>query len=432
MERDTIFAQASAAGRAGVAVIRISGPKANVAIEALTGRPAPERSGLRRLLGRDGAVLDEALILSFPEGRSFTGELTTEIQGHGGYSAPAAIMRELARIDGLRLAEPGEFTRRALENGRLDLAQVEGMADLIAAETEAQRRLAMELMSGGLSARSSEWRRRLIRARALVEASIDFADEDVPEDVSPEVAELIDEVIAGIRGELAGAAAARRVREGFEVALVGAPNVGKSTLLNALAGRDVAIISEIAGTTRDVLEVRLDLNGLAVTVLDMAGMRATDERIERIGVDRAVARANNADMRVFLTLPDLPAPEFVARRDGDIVVRGKADLGGSECSETTVSGLTGEGVDALLGAIADELRKRAAGASLTAHIRQERALRDAAAGLEAAAKVLRADLGGELAAEELRRAVHALEFLVGRVDLEAVLDEIFAEFCLGK
>lgn len=432
MERDTIFAQASASGRAGVAVIRISGPRAVAAIEALTGRPAPERSGLRRIVGADGALLDEALILAFPEGKSFTGELTAEIQGHGGYSAPAAIMRELARIEGLRLAEPGEFTRRALENGRLDLAQVEGLADLIAAETEAQRRLAMGLMSGTLSARAGEWRRRLIRARALLEASIDFADEDVPEDVSPEVAELISEVAAGIRRELSGAAAARRVREGFEVALVGAPNVGKSTLLNALAGRDVAIISEIAGTTRDVLEVRLNLNGLAVTILDMAGMRATEDRIERIGVDRAVARANDADMRVFLTLPDLPAPGFVAKRDGDIVVRGKGDLGGGACSGMSVSGLSGEGVDALLGAISNELGKRAAGASLTAHIRQERALGDAAASLEAALGVMRADLGGELAAEELRRAVHALEFLIGRVDLEAVLDEIFAEFCLGK
>jgi tRNA modification GTPase len=342
-------------------------------------------------------------------------------------------MRELAEIEGLRLAEPGEFTRRALENGRLDLAQVEGLADLISAETEAQRRLAIGLMSGVLSDKAMSWRRDLIRARALVEASIDFADEDVPEDVTPEAAGLVAEVLASIRRELAGSAAAQRIREGFEVALVGAPNVGKSTLLNALAGRDVAITSEFAGTTRDVIEVRLNLDGLAVTVLDMAGMRSADDEVERLGVNRAVSRAEGADIRVFLSLPDAPADGFVARRKGDIEVWGKADLALGRTVGMAVSGVSGEGVSALLAAILEELKGRVSGASLAAHLRQEKALRQAEVRLAAAESLIGRGGGDtELVAEELRQALHSLEFLVGRVDLELVLDEVFAQFCLGK
>ena len=296
----TIFAQASAAGKAGVAVVRISGPQAFSAASQLCGSlPAPRQAGLRRLRSAAGEVLDEALVLCFSEKASFTGEETVELQTHGSVAVVNALLAELGTVDGLRLAEPGEFTRRALANGRLDLAQVEGLADLIASETEAQRQQALRLFSGGLGDLAAHWRERLIRASALLTVTIDFADEEVPVDVSPEVLELIAEVQTAMQAQVDGFGAAERIRTGYEVAIVGPPNVGKSTLLNALAGRDAAITSEVAGTTRDVIEVRMELAGLPVTLLDTAGLRETDDTVEKIGVARALERAKAADLRVF-------------------------------------------------------------------------------------------------------------------------------------
>ncbi len=337
----TIFAQASAAGKAGVAVVRISGPQAFSAASQLCGSlPAPRQAGLRRLRSAAGEVLDEALVLCFSEKASFTGEETVELQTHGSVAVVNALLAELGRIDGLRLAEPGEFTRRALANGRLDLAQVEGLADLIASETEAQRQQALRLFSGGLGDLAAHWRERLIRASALLTVTIDFADEEVPVDVSPEVLELIAEVQTAMQAQVDGFGAAERIRTGYEVAIVGPPNVGKSTLLNALAGRDAAITSEVAGTTRDVIEVRMELAGLPVTLLDTAGLRETDDTVEKIGVARALERAKAADLRVFLIESD-SKPEFDPAPD-DIVLTSKADLSGEKFG--AVSGKTGAGV----------------------------------------------------------------------------------------
>jgi tRNA modification GTPase len=341
-----------------------------------------------------------------------------------------AVLRALAEQPGLRLAEPGEFTRRALEHGVLDLAQVEGLADLIDAETEAQRRQAVRVLSGAVGRKVESWRRDLIRAAALLEATIDFADEDVPMDVSPEVLALIDGLTADLRKEAAGVSAAERIRDGFEVAIVGPPNAGKSTLLNQLAGREAAITSEIAGTTRDVIEVRMEISGLPVTFLDTAGLRETDDRLERAGIDRALARAEAADLRLFLT--DGTMPPGLKPSGEDIVVVGKSDTRSGYHGQA-VSGLTGQGVPELMQRVGEILQKRVGSAGALVRERHRVAVTTAIAALaESRAEVLRDDSRVELAAEHLRRAVGALDALIGRVDVDDLLGEIFASFCIGK
>ncbi len=423
---DTIYALASARGKAGVAVLRLSGPSAHAAASRLTGPlPALRQAGLRSLRWQ-GEVLDQALVLAFAEGASFTGEDVVELHLHGSVAVVQSVLRVLGQIEGLRLAEPGEFTRRALENGCLDLAQVEGLADLIDAETESQRRQALRVLSGAIGVRAEGWRARLIRAAALIEATIDFADEDVPVDVTPEVRALLQGVQAELAAELSGARASERIREGFEVAILGAPNAGKSTLLNALAGREAAITSDIAGTTRDVIEVRMDIQGLAVTLLDTAGLRETEDRVERIGIDRALQRAHAADLRVFLT-SDTPITG-VEPQPEDIVISGKADLTGQG-----VSGKTGQGIADLIDRIGEILQARVANAATVTRERHRLALDRTIRAMESATIEVEKGAGrAELAAAELRVAIRALESLVGRVDVENLLDEIFASFCIGK
>lgn len=426
---DTIYALATARGRSGLAVVRISGPDAVAAGLALCGSlPSPRVAGLRRLVW-GGELLDEALVVSFAEGASFTGEAVVELHCHGGPAVVGAVLRALAEQPGLRLAEPGEFTRRALENGVLDLAQVEGLADLIDAETEAQRRQAVRVLSGSVGRCVEGWRRDLIRAGALLEATIDFADEDVPVDVSPEVLALIDRLMDDLGREAAGVTAAERIRDGFEVAIVGVPNAGKSTLLNQLAGREAAITSEIAGTTRDVIEVRMEIAGLPVTFLDTAGLRDTEDRLERAGIERALARAEAADLRLFLTdgspLPLEPVGD-------DLVVLGKADTK-SGWSGLAVSGKTGLGVPELMARIGEILGERVGSAGALVRERHRVAVTTAIGALaESRAEVVRDDSRVELAAEHLRQAVRALDALVGRVDVDDLLGEIFASFCIGK
>ena len=425
---DTVFALASARGKAGVAVIRVSGDQAWVAAEALCGGlPAPRQAGVRRVR-HEGRVLDEALVLVFEAGASFTGEPCVELQIHGGTATVRAVLRALAAQPGLRLAEPGEFSRRALENGRMDLTQIEGLADLIDAETEAQRRQAIAVMSGDLGRKAQLWRADLVRASALLAVTIDFSDEDVPEEVSDEVVRLLSGVRDGVSRELAGALAAERIKDGFEVAIVGAPNVGKSTLLNALAGREAAITSDIAGTTRDVIEVRMEIHGLAVTLLDTAGLRLSDDRVEQIGIARGLDRARGADLRIFLKEGDEALP-LLPEKD-DIVVLAKGDLRSSE--GLAVSGKTGAGIDNLISRIGNVLGERVSGSSLVIRERQRSALLGAMASLESAQAVLRADAGVELAAAEIHAASVSLEMMIGKVGVEDLLEEIFSRFCIGK
>ena len=427
---DTIFAQATAQGRAGVSVVRISGRKAFDVATALTGPlPPSHKSGLRVVRNSGGEILDRALVLPFAGPASFTGEDVVELHLHGSIAVIQAVLAVLSEQSGTRLADPGEFTRRALENEKLDVAQLEGLADLIDAETEAQRKQALRVFSGHLGLLVEKWRTDLIRAAALLEATIDFADEDVPVDVTPEVSDLVSGVSEDLRREVEGSKIAERIRTGFEVAIVGAPNVGKSTLLNALAGRDAAITSEIAGTTRDVVEVRLQIRGLPVTMLDTAGLRESDDTIEAIGIERAIQRAGDSDVRIFLAAPDEALP--IIPVDGDIIVHPKADIFPN--LKNAVSGLTGQGVDDLVYRLGSELKNRSGSVGVATHERHRIAMIRALECLVEAQGIL--SQGAEcydIAAEELRAAIRALESVVGRIGVENLLDEIFSSFCIGK
>lgn len=425
---NTIFALATAQGRAGVAVVRLSGPAAVTAVGRICS-DVPQRRGLRTLHDLDGALLDEALVLRFDEGRSFTGESVVELHLHGSPAVVKAVLQVLGGMEELVPAEAGAFTRRALENGRLDLAKVEGLADLIDAETESQRKQAIRVFSGALGALADRWREKLIRAAALLEATIDFADEEVPVNVTPEVLALIVVVREEMAREAAGVKVAERLRDGFEVAIIGAPNVGKSTLLNRLAGRDVAITSDIAGTTRDVIEVQMDLDGLPVTLLDTAGLRDTDDHVERLGVARARARAAEADLRIYLISNEKDAPQDIG--PDDVLVWAKADI--YERTGLAVSGQTGAGLDALIAAVSDRLQDKVASVGIAMRERHRLALERAVADLHVVEAALHnQNAMTDLIAEDLRSAIRAVDSIVGRVDVEHVLDEIFASFCIGK
>lgn len=418
---DTIFAEASPPGRGGITVVRLSGPSARKAAEAFAG-PLPDarRSYLRKL--RDGDdLIDHALVLWFEEGHSFTGEEVAELHLHG---APVIADRLAQGLlsQGLRRAEAGEFTRRAFLNGRMDLAEAEGLADLLSAETEAQRKLAMKATDGELGKITDQLRHDLIRAGALIEASIDFADEEVPEEVPAEVYELIGRVRAQISEMLRRYPATERLRQGYEVAIIGPPNAGKSTLLNRIAQREIAIVSDIAGTTRDILELRTDLHGLPVTFLDTAGLRDSTDPVEAIGVQRATTRARGADIRIHLSENGLFTGELLK---GDLVVRSKSDV--SSGSELEISAMTGKGIAELLELVYDELRSRAADSGLIGHKRQAEALGRARADLEDIDEI-----APELLAERIRGANFSLAEVVGKIGAENYLDEIFSSFCIGK
>lgn len=424
---DTIFALASGRGRAGVAVMRISGPRAHWAASQLCVLPR-ERQAALRVLRAGGQAIDQALVISFTAPRSFTGEDVVELHLHGSIAVVAKLSEVLAGMQGLRMAEAGEFTRRAMDNGQLDLTQVEGLADLIDAESESQRKQALQVLSGAIAQKVGPWRSDLLRAAALIEATIDFADEDVPVDVTPEVLQLITDVKQDIVGEAERGAAASAIREGFEVAILGAPNVGKSTLLNALAQREAAITSDIAGTTRDVIEVRMTIGGLLVTLLDTAGLRDSDDVVESIGIARAKQRAEQADLRIFL-MQDADEVFDLPRRADDIVCLAKGDLRGG----AGISGKTGQGVEELLAEIAAKLSAKTAASGVFGRARHRLALTAASAALEQALEKLpHAASHPELVASEIRVALTALEGILGHIGVEDLLGEIFSSFCIGK
>jgi tRNA modification GTPase len=432
---DTIFAPATAPGRAAVAVVRLSGPQAGAALGRLCGRlPAPRRASVRRLRDAGGALLDEALVLWLPGPASYTGEDSVELHLHGGPAVVAGVLHALSAL-GLRLAEPGEFTRRAFENGRLDLAQAEGVADLIEAETDAQRRQALDQVGGRLSGAQARWREALIEALAVFEAAVDFPDEEIPVDVARRAAPVLSPLIGELRAAAAETERGERVRSGFRIALMGAPNAGKSTLLNALARREAAIVTATAGTTRDIIEVPLVLAGYKVILADTAGLRETTDEIEAEGVRRAQAWGAEADLRIWLrdgaaraaeALPGTPGPE-------DLVLVTKRDLVEVEPSGAgrAFSARLSDDLAWLEDVLADRVSAALGGAEPPAatRVRHRELLAEAMARLERAAA---ADIEPELAAEDVRLAARALDRITGHIGSEDVLDRVFASFCIGK
>ena len=445
MTNDTIFALSSGNGVSGLAVIRISGPESGPILQSLSGGSLPVPRHATRVSLRDpdnGEVLDDGLVLWFPGPASFTGEDIVELHIHGGRATIDAVSFALSGFENCRLAEPGEFSRRAFDNNKLDLAEIEGLADLIAAETEAQRKQALRQLSGGISEVYENWREALLRLLAHAEAAIDFPEEDLPDNLLSDTKHNILGISESITQYISDNRRGERLRDGFQITIAGPPNAGKSSLLNELAQRDVAIVSEQAGTTRDVIEVRLDLGGYPVTIADTAGMRTTTETIEAEGVRRAKDRAESSDITIFVvdaSLDEVNAEILKMAQPGDIVAFNKSDLLGfpaptpkiPDVDTVSVSVKTGQHLDKLIHSVTERVilsLSDSAGPPPLTRLRHREALEDCRSallrGLEAPES--------ELMAEDLRLAARALGRITGRVDVEDVLDVIFGEFCIGK
>ena len=439
----TIFALSSGRLPSAIALVRVSGPQAGKIVTALAGKLPSPRMATRALLRDVGQrPIDDAVVLWFPGPASATGEDVAEFHVHGGRAVLAALFAALSGFEDVRPAEPGEFTRRAFENGKLDLTEAEGLDDLIHADTDRQRRQALRQLKGLLGDRARDWRARIIEASALIEAGIDFSDEgDVPAELIAPALAKVKGLLTEIEEVLAGQGRSERLRDGLVVAIAGPPNVGKSTLMNQLARREVAIVSPHAGTTRDVIEVQLDLDGYPVTVIDTAGIRDTDDPVEQEGVRRARARAADADLVLWLS----DSPQVAIDHDGAAPiwkVRNKIDLDAASrpLAEAVapgqgsfqISASRGDGVPELIAALVGFAQRYFGGTEggLISRTRQRKLLQETAASLQRCIAVV--GQGEELAAEELRMAAHSLGRLLGRVDVEDILDVIFREFCVGK
>ncbi|MDF1633072.1 tRNA uridine-5-carboxymethylaminomethyl(34) synthesis GTPase MnmE [Mycoplana sp. MJR14] len=434
---DTIFALSSGGLPSGVAVVRISGPECETVIRVMTGSlPAPRRAELRSIRSRNGLFLDQGLVLHFPGRASFTGEDSGEFHLHGGRATVRAVLDALAEFPGLRAADAGEFSRRAFHNGKLDLVEIEGLADIVVAQTEMQRRLALEHAAGGVSRLYEDWARRLTFARAMIEAELDFSDEeDVPGAVGQTVRDDLMALAREVREHLAGSRAGEIIRDGLTVVIAGPPNVGKSSLINFLAKRDVAIVTDIPGTTRDIVSVDLDIDGFAVRLLDTAGLRETEEVVEKEGIRRAKSAMAQADL-VLRMLDQHEMPGAPPTESGPtIYVASKADLyprRDIDRSVVALSTLTGDGIDQLMDRIREHLPQlsHANAFAVPSRDRHNESLRTMLKALDEALSLPAHEL--ELQAELLRQAANELGRMTGRVDVENLLDVIFSEFCIGK
>lgn len=434
--KSTIFAPATAQGKAGVAIVRISGPNAKLACEKLCGltNPVPRKAVFTKLRTADGTPIDDALVLFFPHPHSFTGEDVVELQTHGGRAILAAVLKELAALDDFRPADRGEFTRRAVENGKMDLTAAEGLADLVDAETEQQRKQALRQMNGALAGLYDGWREELVRLLAWMEAYIDFPEEEVPPEVADSIRAKIIALQTKIGAHLKDGRRGERLRDGFQIAIIGAPNAGKSSLMNKLAQRDVAIVSSTAGTTRDIIEVRMDIRGYPVVIADTAGLRKTDEEIEAEGVRRAKKRAEEADLilAVFDASENQNDSETKSFQGQNVLtVMNKKDKVSNMLSDGIwVSAKTGEGIDALLeriGSFVEDTLSMREEPSLT-RVRHRQSLEECYALLTQSLTAPAI----ELTAEDLRLAMRALGKITGQVHVDELLDIIFKDFCIGK
>jgi tRNA modification GTPase len=439
---DTVFAVSSGTGRTALAVVRVSGPAAGIALDRIAApRPKSRFAAFRKLKHPDtGEEFDHALVLWFPGPGSETGEDLCEFHVHGGRAVLTATFAALAAVPGCRPAGPGEFARRAFENGKLDLTTAEGIVDLIDAETDAQRRQALQQASGALGQLYDGWRTRLIEAQALFAAAIDFSDEpDVEAAAAARALEAVTGLAAEIHAHLADGRRGEIVRDGFRIVLAGAPNVGKSSLMNALARRDVAIVSDEPGTTRDILEVRLDLGGYMAVIADTAGLREAAGAIEREGIRRAMSRADQADLILWVVDATDPALDMPIRadREGQRVLRilnkiDAVDASAMANTDHAISAKTGEGIPDLVAALGQIVRQAAEndGAPAITQLRHRQQIEACLMALNDVPAA--AALGSELAAEQLRLAADALGRITGRIDPEDVLDQVFARFCIGK
>jgi tRNA modification GTPase len=446
----TIFALSSGRAPSAIAIVRVSGPEAGAALALLAGKiPAPRLATRALLRDVNRQPIDDAIVLWFPGPSSATGEDVAEFHVHGGRAVLAALFASLSTIENVRAAEPGEFTRRAFENGKLDLTEAEGLDDLIHADTDRQRRQALRQLKGLLGDRVRDWRAQIIEASALIEVGIDFSDEgDVPTELIAPALARIETLLGEIQKVLAGQGRSERLREGLVIAIAGPPNVGKSTLMNQLARRDVAIVSPHAGTTRDIIEVQLDLDGYPVTVIDTAGVRETEDPVELEGVRRARVRAAEADLVLWLSdaehhkniVGEGPAPVWLVRNKIDLdrvgsgtamQSRGRKEQGQGEPT-FAISASRGDGIAELISGLVGFAQEffGTTESGLISRIRQRELLQQTAASLERSLAVI--GEGEELAAEDLRAAAYSLGRLLGRVDVEDILDVIFREFCIGK
>lgn len=431
---DTIVALSSGQLPSGVGVIRASGPDV-LGICAAFGvkLPRPRFAHFSKILSPlDASVVDEGLVLYFPGPNSFTGEQVLELQLHGSRAVVQFVLDQMIKLPGIRLAEPGEFTRRAFENGKLDLTRVEGIADLIDARTESQRALAVARMQGGLSAKLADWRQQLVRLRAEIEARLDFSDEeDVPFELPTSYSQDLLELASQISDQLKTFDQGRMIREGVSVALVGKPNVGKSTVLNALSRSDAAIVTDIPGTTRDVIEVEIDLDGILFRLADTAGVHETEDEVERLGIERSVRSALQADIVVGLT-DDGSLPDGF---EYDLIVGTKSDMRGSSLAhhivDCEISAKTDPDLTVLKAALISTITEAndSRETMLISHVRDKAALAETSEALVRGCDLVYAP---ELLAEELRVATYCLARLVGEVGTEDVLDELFSGFCIGK
>jgi tRNA modification GTPase len=433
---DTIFALATPPGRGAIAILRLSGPRTEAALAALGAGGIKPRVATLRHLAHEGAPIDHALVLRFPAPRSYTGEDCAELHLHGGRAVVEAASEALVAL-GLRPADPGEFTRRAFENGRMDLAQAEAVADLIDAETTAQAGQALGQLDGALGQAYAGFRRELLKALALVEAEIDFPDEEMPDNLARSAGPVLDGLIADLRAALAEGRRGERVREGYRIVLIGETNAGKSSLFNALVAREAAIVTPIAGTTRDVLDADLIMGGYAVTLSDTAGLRDSDDPVEAEGVRRARARAEAAELRLWVRGPGDPTGDAAAFvRAGDLLVLAKSDLGPAEAVEgfdtLSVSTASGAGLSDVQDWIAARLSQDLSGADFPAVTRERHRLRltEALTAVEAGRAAL--ELAPEMAGDDLRRAADALARVTGAIGVEDILGEVFSTFCIGK